>query len=135
MTYLWSDAWLFQAIALASQTHAAALDEVLGAADAVNHAMPTDDELHGALSRLTAGGFIEEVEERFQLTAEVPSELREALAGGLTRGRDAASKYLNAEPWSPQTNVRDPRNQLHYPGLTRERIRSAEQAYRRRWRR
>ena len=132
MTYLWSDAWLLQAVALASQANAATLDEVLGAADAVNHAMPTCDELHGALVRLTAGGVVEEVEERFRLTGRVPADISAALVGGRQSGRDAASKYLGAEDWSPERNVRDPRNNVQYPGLTPERIRRAERRYRRR---
>ena len=131
--YLWSDAWLLQAIGLAAGQRAATLSEILGAADGVNHALPTDDELHGALVRLTAGGHIEEVEDRFRLTARVPAEVKEALTmGGWKRGRDAASRYLRAEEWTPQTNVRDPRNNVRYPTLSDQRMRDAEHDYRRR---
>src|SRR5919106_428548 len=123
MTFLWSDAWLFQAIALASRTAPATLAEILEAADAVNHALPTTDELHGALSRLTTGGFVEEVEDRFRLTSSVPPEIRDAMnEGGWLRGREAASALLEAEAWRPQTNVGDPRNAVTYPGLTPDRI-------------
>jgi len=41
-------------------------------ADGVNHALPTDDELHGAFARLTEHGFIAEVGDTFQLTGRVP---------------------------------------------------------------
>src|SRR5712692_7191706 len=133
ITFLWSDAWILQAIALASKADAATLAQVLGSADAVNHALPTNDELHGALFRLTAGGFVEEVERRFRLTSRVPGEVVATIVGGgLDRGRDAASKFLGAEPWSVEKNVRDPRNRVQYPGLTDEWIHAADREYRRR---
>jgi len=133
VTYLWSDAWLLQAVALASRKQPAPLSEILGAADAVNHAMPTDDELHGALVRLTTGGFVEEIDGQFQLTARVPSAVANALVqGSWTAGRDAASVFLDAERWTPARNTRDPRNRVMYAGLTAERILEAEGEYRRR---
>ena len=110
MTYLWSDAWLLQAIALAAAERPATLSEIIGCADALNHALPTTDELHGAFARLTAGGLVEElVDERVQLTTRVSAESRaRILSGGLRAGRLAASKLLDAEPWTAETNVGDP---------------------------
>src|SRR5690242_10888833 len=131
MAYLWSDAWLLQAIAIASHEAPASLSRVLGAADGVNHAMPTDDELHGAFVRLTAGGHIEEVEEGFRLTERARAGVEQAIvAAGRSRGREAAAKYLGAEEWTPERNVRDPRNNVRYPALTDDRIRQAEREYR-----
>jgi hypothetical protein len=131
--FLWSDAWLFQAIALASQAGPARLSQVIGAADGVNHALPTVDELHGALVRLTAGGFVSEAEERFTITELVPlvtlSSIRNS---GLQAGRRVASKFLRAEEWTPERNTRDPRNQVVYEGLTDERLHKAEREYRQR---
>ncbi|HEU4463867.1 MAG TPA: hypothetical protein VFS53_02370 [Gemmatimonadota bacterium] len=133
MKFLWSDAWLLQAIALASRNEPATLADLIAAADAVNHALPTSGELHGAFFRLAAGGFVEEVDDRFRLTSRVPAEIRDAMSeGGWQRGREAASALLEAEAWSPQTNVGDPRNDVTYPGLTPDRLRDAERAYRRR---
>ncbi|HJU86425.1 MAG TPA: hypothetical protein VJ788_03535 [Gemmatimonadota bacterium] len=133
MQFLWSDAWLLQAIAVAARSEPATLAEVLAAADAVNHALPTDEELHGGLARLTGEGFVEEIEDRFRLTSRVPLEIRSTIVeSGWKRGRDAASALLNAEAWTPRTNVGDPRNNLTYPGLTADRIRDAERERRRR---
>jgi hypothetical protein len=130
MTYLWSDAWLLQAVALAARERPATLAEVIGYADAVNHALPTSDELHGGFGRLTMGGFVEEVEARFQLTVLVSAESRSRiLAGGWEEGRQVASEVLDAETWTAETNVGDPRNAVVYPGLTVERIRKAEREY------
>jgi hypothetical protein len=134
--FLWSDAWIFQAIAIASHAAPARLSEILGAADAVNHALPTDDELHGAFARLTEHGFIAEVGDTFQLTGRVPGEVIAAIVGkGWRAGRTAAERFLDAEPWTPQTNVRDPRNAVVYPRLTSARILQADREYRRRLKR
>jgi len=135
--YLWSDAWLLQAIAVAaSRDGSATLTEILGAADAVNHAMPTDEELHGGFSRLTAAGFVTEIDGRFGLTSHVPVPVADKMvAGSWNSGRQAASELLNAEPWTPLVKGGDPRNAVVYPGLTPERILEADQAYRERLKR
>jgi hypothetical protein len=133
MTFLWSDAWLLQAIAVAATNGPATLGEIIGAADATNHALPTNDELHGALVRLTAAGFVEEVQNRFRLTDNVPRREAAAIAeSGWHRGRRTAAALLKAEEWSAERNVGDPRNQVVYPGLTDDRIRAAEEEYRQR---
>ncbi len=130
--YLWSDAWLFQAIGMASQRGPATLAEVLAAADDVNHALPTDEELHGALVRLTQGGFVEEIEQRLRLTDHVPADIRAAIiSSGWQSGRATASGYLGAEDWTTETSTRDPRNNVRFPGLTPERIRRADRERRR----
>ena len=134
--YLWSDAWLFQAITIASHERPASLTDIIAVADGVNHALPTDDELHGAFARLTNGGLIREVSEHFQLSDEVPLKIRNAIVGhGWQAGRDAASRFLDAEPWTSKRNVRDPRNTVQYPGLTAERILQADREYRKRLKR
>ncbi len=131
--FLWSDAWLFQSIALASQSGPATLSQIIGAADAVNHALPTADELHGALARLTTGGFVSEAEQRFTVTALVPVAMVSSIRNsGWHAGRRLASTFLRAEEWTAEKNVRDPRNQIVYEGLTDERIHAAEREYRQR---
>ena len=79
LPFLWSDAWLLQAIAVASHAKSATLSEILGAADAVNHALPTDDELHGGFSRLADADYIEEVDGKFRLTDRVPRKTADAI--------------------------------------------------------
>jgi hypothetical protein len=131
--YLWSDAWMFQAIAIASHAAPASLSDILGAADAVNHALPTDDELHGAFVRLTQDGFVEEIGDTFHLTDRVPREVVAAIVGkGWHAGRTAAERFLDAEPWTTHTNIRDARNAVVYAGLTSARIQQADRDYRRR---
>ena len=132
MVYLWSDAWLLQSIVLASSDAPATLAQVIGAADAVNHALLTDDELHGGLSRLTTGGVVVETNGRFAVTSLVPAATITTIrTSGWQRGRQIAAKFLDAEEWTWQRNVRDPRNAVRYESLTAERIDEAEREYRR----
>jgi hypothetical protein len=131
MTFLWSDAWLLQAIALASREGPATLAEVLAAADAVNHALPIDQELHGGFSRLTAARFVEEADQHFRLTSQVPPDTADALVTrGIQEGRATATAFLNTETWNDERNLTDPRNNVVYPGLTSERIKAADREYR-----
>jgi hypothetical protein len=132
MTFLWSDAWILQAIAVASQDEPASLATVVAAADALNHALPVHDELHGAFVRLVAEGFVVEQAEHFMLGARLSQVDRTALVGANARkGREVATKLLGSEPWTHETNVRDPRNAVKFPGLSDARLRAAEKAYRR----
>jgi hypothetical protein len=133
MDFLWSDAWLLDAIACASSDQdSATLAEVIAAFDGRNHTLPNPDELHGGLVRLTAGRFVEEVHHRFKLTDRVPGEaVTRMVKGGRKLGHEAASTLLGAEAWTEATNVADPRNQARYPGLTDERLWQADQEYRR----
>jgi hypothetical protein len=130
--FLWSDAWLLQAIALASGSGPATLARIIAAADAVNHALLTFDELHGGFVRLTAGGLVAETDARFAITKLVPATtVAQIRASGWQRGRRIASDFLQAEEWTGEKNVRDPRNQVLYEGLTAERLHEAECEYRR----
>jgi hypothetical protein len=130
--HLWSDAWLLQSIALATEAGPATLAQIIAAADAVNHALPTSDELHGGFVRLTAAGFIAEEEEHFTITQLVPvATLSSIRSSGRESGRRIASKFLHAEEWTPARNTRDPRNNVVYEGLTDQRIREADREYRR----
>ena len=54
-----SDAWMFLALTLCRR-HPPTLREWIFAADYLNHAIPTADELDGALNRLLAAGLVEQ---------------------------------------------------------------------------
>lgn len=117
MEYLWSDAWLLQSIVLASGNRPATLAQVIGAADAVNHALLTDDELHGGLVRLTTGGFVVEIGSRFAVTGLVPATTAaEIRTSGWQRGRRIASEVLQAE----EVDAREERSRFSQCGSVRE---------------
>jgi hypothetical protein len=63
-----SDTWILLALWWASREQAAGLQEILYSADGINKAIPTAEELDGALNRLLAAGLISLKGGRFQLT-------------------------------------------------------------------
>jgi len=135
MEYLWSDAWLLQAIILANDKGKGSLIDVIAAADAVNHAGICWDEMTSGLVRLSAGGYIKETDGHFVLTESVPENVRRScLKEELSKGREVVTILLRAEEWTRDKNVRDPRNNLEYPGLTHELFMKAEKEYNRRMR-
>ncbi len=56
--FAWSDAWVLWSIAT-SAGPSTTLRQLIAAADYINHAVPTYDELAGALRRLEASGCVE----------------------------------------------------------------------------
>ena len=64
-----SDGWLLHAILLAAHDGQATLEGLVGAADMINHAMLTFDEIDGGLARLSAAGLVSTGDKRVQITA------------------------------------------------------------------
>jgi len=125
--FLWSDSWLLEAIVLASSSGSASLTEIIGAADAINHAILCDDEIHGGLVRLVASGFIDDDNGTFRPTGLVPANLSR---------REGYRKLLGAEEWSSSRSTKQAENQgVTYPGLTAETIERAIREYQQRARR
>jgi hypothetical protein len=50
----WSDAWIFAAVLFNRESDDCRLPDIIGAADFINHAIPTLAEMHGALNRLAS---------------------------------------------------------------------------------
>ena len=67
--FAWTDAWLLHAILISVRDGEAPLDVVISAADGIQHAMLTFDEIDGGVARLSAAGLIEIRNKRFHLTA------------------------------------------------------------------
>src|SRR5262245_43642899 len=77
--FAWTDAWLLLAILISIQDGEAPLDVVISAADGIQHAMLTFDEIDGGIARLSRAGLIEIKDKRFHLTP-AGEELRSLLA-------------------------------------------------------
>ncbi len=54
----WSDAWIFASVLFTSELDDCRLQDIMAAADFINHAIPTLAEMHGALNRLLSGRLI-----------------------------------------------------------------------------
>jgi hypothetical protein len=132
--FQWSDAWLLHAVVLAAAEGDAALDAVIGAADMVNKAMLTFDELDGGIARLEAAGFLSIVAGRFRLS-ETGLDLQRRIAPmSVRRGAEAVRRTIGApEPGPPfKPGVRDPG--WLSGAFTHDEMAKAERAYRKRFR-
>ena len=63
-------AWILYAVAMASGSEPASRTGISNLADAINHAVPTQQELSGSLQRLEALGLVEAKGANFALTAD-----------------------------------------------------------------
>ncbi len=66
-----SDAWILLALVLNHAKGGATLPEIIAVANFINHAIPTRDELEGALNRLLAANYIAVHGKRFDVTQPV----------------------------------------------------------------
>jgi hypothetical protein len=105
-TFLWSDAWILMAIGLASDTGESSLAHVIGAADAVEHAVPTREEVNGALARLGRAGFVDGDPEGRRLSPAGRALLASAAAEGKTllARLTVLERLLGAAAWKPGTD-------------------------------
>lgn len=104
--WAWSDAWVLAAIMLTGMDDGATLADVVAAADAINHAILTEDEVQSAVRRLLGAGLITTSRRRFSLTDSGRSLARDRRVGML----DQVDRLLGAlhelpvqeEPWQPE---------------------------------
>ncbi len=61
-----SDAWILLAVLMG--TEPCSLEQLIGAADYINHAIPTLEEIHGALNRGVAGKLVRVRRSEFEVT-------------------------------------------------------------------
>jgi hypothetical protein len=64
------DPWVLLALVYSRGAGPCGLEQVIAAADFINHAIPMPEEMHGALNRLAAGGLIRSRGGRFAATAK-----------------------------------------------------------------
>ena len=63
-----SDAWMFLSVAYSAQDGPATLEDFYAAADHINCAIPTHDEIQGGINRLATAGLLQVQDDRFILT-------------------------------------------------------------------
>ena len=86
----WYDAWILHAVLFVAKPHEfAPLSRIIGAADMINHAIPTSGELDGALSRLIDGGWVVQSELTFS-----PSDAAETMYADRRHRRTSIHKDL-----------------------------------------
>jgi hypothetical protein len=70
MQQVQSISWIFLAIALASQTGAAAFSSISTIADGINHAVPTHKEMQTSILFLTTNEFVRKQGKKYELTTK-----------------------------------------------------------------
>lgn len=103
---LWSDVWVLYAMVLVAGDGRAELSSVIAAADMINHAIVTWDELNGALVRLRQHRLVSDVD------VFVPTELARNLpqSGGHLKRVERLCKALKVKDGSSGAPYRFPRD-------------------------
>jgi hypothetical protein len=104
--WIFADGWILMAIVMQSHQAAVGLDKIIAAADAINHAIPTHEELTSSLTKLVSVGVVAfEPHGLFRVTADHAASLRQALAGrgGMFRAPDKGLLWLQCNPLSVQS--------------------------------
>jgi hypothetical protein len=129
--YQRSDAWILLAIVYAGKDNAATLSGVIAAADYIQHAVVTFQELEGALARLTAGLYIIDRNGNY-----APSEKTLSFYRSVTKPRrpvlneeDDMQNFIGAPPWSPSCKPQDANRGVAYPALTSQLYETAVEEY------
>lgn len=100
--FLWSDAWLLLAVGIVSPDGGAApLPEVLGAADGVQHAILTREELNGAIGRLGHASLLTYAAGALALTSGGRDLVArsERVGRAVLKQQEALERLLGAAPW------------------------------------
>lgn len=132
----WSDVWLLLAIYFACQSRKPVLSEIIAAADYINHAIITFEELSRGLARLKHKELIhvDDIDSGISCSRRC-IELIESVTRK-TKYVDAAMKELERALkvvlWSPGDPLPSPEDCLEFPGLKRENYDSAVKGYRKR---
>ncbi len=132
--FLWSDAWLLQAIALAAEKAPASLRDVIATGDFINHAIFTYTELQTGLAKLLAAGYIEHEHDRFRLSPTFTEKyVRLSKFRGIHRQYQAIEKYLQVTPCQPGCEPNKLEQNWLYQGVTHEDFDKAVQEYHQRF--
>jgi hypothetical protein len=98
--FWWSDAWLFLAIGYSNDKGASSLARVIGAADAIQHAVLTWEEVDGGLFRLGTAGYVTVRDEKVSLTQQGRAILEGLREKTLLKRQDELSIAIGAPPWT-----------------------------------
>ncbi|RPI76579.1 MAG: hypothetical protein EHM45_12530 [Desulfobacteraceae bacterium] len=104
--WTWSDGWLLMALFLVGVERSAHLHEVLGAADATNHAIPTTRELAQAFTKFAQCGLITVTDNQYAICPEHVSAIKKVYEGrgGLFASGDKGLKFLKRSKLVPKND-------------------------------
>jgi hypothetical protein len=91
----WSDAWILAAVDWAADTD---LAKIIAAADAINHAIPTIEEVEHAIQFLGAAGLVRYSDNSLQLTDEGRRVCKRTEMKGIFTTLDRRHAFLKKRP-------------------------------------
>lgn len=96
--WAWNDGWILMATYLTQGTEGARLQEVIAAADGLNHAIPTAKELSRAFTKLVRTEIMAVTDDRFRLRDDLLPEIKKAYGsrGGLFESAKKGEKWLKS---------------------------------------
>jgi hypothetical protein len=98
--FWWSDAWLFLAVGYSSEKGASSLARVIGAADAIQHAVLTWEEVDGGLFRLGKAGYVAVRDGKVGLTDQGRTILEALREKTVLKRQDELSIAIGAPTWT-----------------------------------
>jgi hypothetical protein len=126
-----SDAWLLLSVIFAAGADQASLERIIAVGDWINHAIFTEEEMAGGLSRLSRGGYIEEINGLFRPTSIALEKYNEILKKkkGLLKQMELLREFIGARPWGFDEPASRAESKHNYTGLTKERFAEAVKNY------
>jgi hypothetical protein len=96
--WTWNDGWILMSIYLVQSKERTTLANVISAADAINHAIPTANELSIAFTKLVNAEVLKIENNNYTLSNECFGEIEKAYKtkGGLFESANKGQKWLNS---------------------------------------
>lgn len=95
--WIWSDGWILMSVYLVANDIGSELSDIIAAADATNHAIPTSREFSSSLTKLTQHGIVEKNDDKYKIGHSYLDEIERAYKakGGLFESANKGLKWLN----------------------------------------
>jgi hypothetical protein len=118
------DAWIFWAIPVSEE--GTDLRGIIGAADAINHAIPSREQIESSINRGLRAGLLERCGERLRFAPTHRKEVGEAcsVSRAWARQWDAILAYLASKDWHVVDDVGYQLSEHEYNGVVEEYLRT-----------
>lgn len=130
--YIWTDAWVLQAVIYADKSGGADLRGIIAAGDTINQAVFRREELESGLYRLAEGGWIEDLGKKFRPAAKARSEHAKIPQNcwSMAQEMELIAGFLGVAGAGPANEPSPhPENKYRYPGFSEKKFQAAVQKY------
>jgi hypothetical protein len=121
--WTWNDGWILMSTYLAQSNKKSTLADVIAAADATNHAIPTPNELSQAFTKFVNAGILNIENNNYRIKSEFLDGIGKAYKskGGLFKSAEKGQKWLNT--------LRIESNRTSKITITKEEVNNAYKEY------